>query len=130
MYRTKEVHFSMDKITHINLVLKDFFDLNKAVSRVVARDMMPYFVLAGVFANDQEKGLPILHVLRKLDNDNQLQLIPYAFADRKSVYTKWFFVTGTHSVTKIVGIQQKIVKDKLKKRIEKKKIVKKNKKTK
>lgn len=119
----------MDKITNINLVLKDYFDLNKSVTRVVARDMMPYFVLAGIFANDQEKGLPILNLLRKLDAENKLQLIPFAFPDRKSVYTKWFFVTGAHSINKIVSIQQKIVNNKLKKRKEKKKIQKKNKKT-
>ena len=45
--------YSVDKITNINLVLKDYFDLNKSVDRVVARDMMSYFVLAGIFEKDE-----------------------------------------------------------------------------
>lgn len=109
----------MDKITSINLVLRDYFDLNKSVERVKAVDMMPYFVLAGIFEKDEEKGLPILYFLRKLDAEGKLNLIPFAFADRKAVYTKWFFVSGNHSVSKIVGIQKKIVKSKKKKAVKK-----------
>ena len=104
-------------------MLRDYFDMNKSVERVKAVDMMPYFVLAGVFEKDEEKGLPILYFLRKLDSDNKLNLIPFAFADRKAVYTKWFFVSGNHSVSKIVAIQKKIVKNKKKKsKIKKSKI--------
>ena len=102
----------MDKITKINLVLKDYFDLNKTVKKIPARDMMSYFVLAGVFSKDEKNGLPISILLRKLDANNQLQLIPFVFADRKSVYTKWYFQSETCSVSQIVKIQNKILKKK------------------
>ena len=102
----------MDKITKINLVLKDYFDLNKTVKKIPARDMMPYFVLAGVFTKDQKNGLPISILLRKMDAKNQLNLIPFVFADRKSVYTKWYFQSETCSVSQIVKIQNKILKKK------------------
>ena len=110
----------MDKITQINLVLKDFFDLNKTVKKVPARNMMPYFVLAGIFLKDEKNGLPISYLLRKLDANNQLNLIPFVFADRKSVYTKWFFQSENCSVTQIVKIQNKISKKKISDRKKKK----------
>ncbi len=102
----------MDKITKINLVLKDYFDLNKSVKKIPARDMMPYFVLAGVFSKVEKDGLPIKHLLKKLDANNQLKLIPFAHADRKSVYTKWYFQSESCSVSQIVKIQNKILKKK------------------
>ena len=102
----------MDKITKINFVLKDYFDLNKTVRKIPARDMMSYFVLAGVITKDEKNGLPISILLRKLDANNQLQLIPFVFADRKSVYTKWYFQSETCSVSQIVKIQNKILKKK------------------
>ena len=80
----------MDKFTQINLVLKDYFELNASVKQVLAKDMMPYFVLAGIFKKDEKNGLPIQNLLRKLDEKNQLNIIPYLFADRKKVYTKWY----------------------------------------
>lgn len=67
----------MDKYTQINLVLKDYFQLNLGVKQIPAKDMMPYFVLAGIFKKDQKNGLPIRNLIRQLDTSNQL--------DRKSV---------------------------------------------
>jgi hypothetical protein len=102
----------VDKFTQINLVLKDYFELNASVKQVLAKDMMPYFVLAGIFKKDQKNGLPIQNLIRKLDEKNQLNIIPYLFADRKKVYTKWYFIAGNHSITKIVKIQNTILKKK------------------
>lgn len=45
----------MDKYTQINLILKDYFDLNLGVKQIHAKDMMPYFVLAGIFKKDEKK---------------------------------------------------------------------------
>ena len=102
----------MDKFTQINLVLKDYFELNINVKQVLAKDMMPYFVLAGIFKKDQKNGLPIQYLIRKLDESNQLSILPYLFADRKKVYTKWYFISGNHSINKIVKIQNLILKKK------------------
>lgn len=111
----------MDKITQINLVLKDYFDLNKNVKIVPAKNMMPYFVLAGIFSKDEKNGLPIHYLLKKLSTLNQLSNIPYAFDEKKAVYTKWFFRSENHSVAEIMKINTKILKKKTK---EKKKKVK------
>ena len=98
----------MKKITLINLVLKDYFDLNFSVQKVIAKDMMPYIVLAGIFKKDEKNGLPIHHLLRKLDHENRLNLIPFAFADRKNVYTKWYFESHNISTEKIMKIETKL----------------------
>jgi len=81
----------MEKINPIKLVLKEYFELNKSVNSIPAKDMMPYFILAGIFAKDSKNGLPIRNVLRRLDEKNKLHLIPFVYADRKKVNTNWYF---------------------------------------
>lgn len=81
----------MDKISQINKVLREYFELNKSINTIPAKDMMAYFILAGVFTKDQKNGLPIRNVLRRLDDKNQLHLIPFVFADRKEANTNWYF---------------------------------------
>lgn len=102
----------MHKITLINLVLKDYFDLNKTAKIVQAIDMMPYFVLAGVFKKDEKNGLPVRNFLKKLYDKNQLSLIPFAVAERKNIYIKWYFKSENCSLKKIVSIQDKLLKKK------------------
>lgn len=105
----------MHKQTQINLVLKDYFDLNKSVKKIPAKNMMPYFVLAGIFSKDEKNGLPIHYLLKKLDKQNHLGFIPFATAIKKEVYTKWIFENKNLSTDKIIAIQKKIEKLKLKK---------------
>ena len=99
----------MDKITQINLVLKDYFTLNKSVKIIPAKEMMSYFVLAGVFPSDQKNGLPIRKILRTLDEKNQLQLIPFVYPERKLKNTSWFFRYSTYTkpVPSIIKVQTK-----------------------
>ena len=110
----------MDKYTQINLVLKDYFDLNKNVKIIPAKNMMPYFVLAGIFSKDEKNGLPIHYLLKKLDKKDQLKIIPFAFCEKKTIYNKWFFVSNPISVNDILKIQNKLLKLKLKKKAIKK----------
>jgi very-short-patch-repair endonuclease len=76
-------------------VLQSYFEENKSVKIIPAKDMMPYFILAGVFTKDIKNGLPIRNVLRRIDKNNQLHLIPYVHAERKEVNTNWFFQRST-----------------------------------
>ena len=85
----------MSKTAQINQVLQSYFEKNKSVKIIPAKDMMPYFILAGVFTKDEKNGLPIRNVLRRLDKNNQLHLIPYVYAERKEVNTNWFFQRST-----------------------------------
>lgn len=81
----------IDKINHINKVLQKYFEQNKSVSIVPAKDMMPHFIKAGIFPTDQKNGLPIRDILRKLDKANQLNKIPFVYAERKLQNTNWYF---------------------------------------
>ncbi|MFY8069000.1 MAG: hypothetical protein ACOVMG_02790, partial [Flavobacterium sp.] len=81
----------MNKIANINQILKEYFENNLNVTEIPAKDMMPYFILAGVFTKDSKNGLPIRALLRKLDEKNELYKIPFVRADRKAANTNWFF---------------------------------------
>jgi len=82
----------MDIIPQINAVIKQYFDSNPSVSMIPAKDLMPEFIKAGVFAKDHRNGLPIRKVLRELDAINALYRIPYVMPVRKTKNTFWFFV--------------------------------------
>jgi len=83
----------MDKIKLINQTLESYFTRNKIQNLVPAKDLMPEFIKAGVFLSDTKNGLPIRNILRKLDKENRLSMIPRAFADRKAANVKWYFTS-------------------------------------
>lgn len=100
----------MSKISQINKVLQEYFEVNKGISSIPAKDMMPYFILAGVFVKDNKNGLPIRNVLRRLDEKNELHKIPFVSAERKETNTNWFFQRSGNNVS-----TEKILKEKPKK---------------
>src|SRR5690606_24107507 len=81
----------MNKHSEINKVLKDFFENNPNIHKIAAKELMPNFIMAGIFPKDTKVGLPIRSLLRKLDASNNLHLIPYVFAQRNTANTNWFF---------------------------------------
>jgi hypothetical protein len=81
----------MTKTSQINKVVQEYFELNKSVNTIPAKDMMPHFILAGIFLKDNKNGLPIRTILRRLDDKNQLHLISHVLAERKEANTNWFF---------------------------------------
>lgn len=81
----------MDRIAHINQVLTAYFQKHSTEKIMPAKDMMPYFIQAGIFQKDHKNGLPIRNVLRALDNRQQLHQIPFAIAIRKQLNTYWYF---------------------------------------
>lgn len=81
----------MEKISQINTVVKSYFEQNKSVSEILAKELMPIFVKAGIFTEDVKNGLPLRKILRKLDEQNQLHLIPFVYADRKAKNVNWYF---------------------------------------
>lgn len=101
----------MSKIKQINKVLQEYFELNKSISSIPAKDMMPYFILAGVFEKDIKNGKPIREVLRRLDAKNELHQIPFVHAERKESNTNWFFQRNTASISitpKVISTKQTI----------------------
>ena len=72
-----------EKIRKINEVVGRFFDDPGNPRRVAAKDLMPLFIREGIFTADHKNGLPIRSLLRELDQQKALNLIPYVIADRK-----------------------------------------------
>ncbi|MDD3877839.1 MAG: hypothetical protein PHT69_14555 [Bacteroidales bacterium] len=96
-----------DIIPLINREITSYFENNKGVNIIPAKDMMPYFIKAGIFVKDEKNGLPIRKLLRQLDKENKLHLIPYVIAERKAVNTNWFF--GKNLQVKIKPFEKSIV---------------------
>lgn len=94
----------MVNIKLINQVVKSFFEKHAKEERILAEDLMPNFVKAGVFPSDDfdRPGKPLRDLLRKLDKQNHLHLIPYIYADRKKINTNWYFrrTSGIEQPTK------------------------------
>lgn len=103
----------MANLELINKVIKTYFEKNSNIPKVLAKDLMPNFINAGIFEADHRNGLPIRKVLRDLDSKNKLSLIPYVLAERKSVNTNWYFVNvavssnSSNSVIKEIPSTQK-----------------------
>jgi len=91
-----------EKIKAIQKVVEDFFRENPSVAEIPAKDLMPYFIKANIFVQDQKNGLPIRKILRELDENNQLHLLPNLIAKRKATNTNWFFgrMTGSKILPK------------------------------
>lgn len=81
-----------EQIQAINRVIKEYFDLHPREKKVPAKDLMPFFIKAGIVPKEQKGGLPIRSLLRELDRSKQLSLIPSVHSERKLQITNWFFV--------------------------------------
>ena len=81
-----------DKIQEINRVIGAYFIRHKEVDKILAKELMPDFISAGIFSKDTREGLPIRKILRELDEDGLLKLIPYVHPERKEKSTNWYFV--------------------------------------
>lgn len=75
----------------INQVLELVYAHNPSIGRHAAKEFMPYFLKAGIWEKNSKDGLPLRKLLRDLDKDNQLHLIPYLVAERKAKNVNWFF---------------------------------------
>ena len=76
----------------INEAVDAYFDSNPSTAWFPVKKLMPSLIAAGVFEKDVKNGLPLRKVLRDLDNDEQLNEIPRAHADRTGRDIYWYFV--------------------------------------
>jgi hypothetical protein len=78
-------------INKINKVIDDFFKNNPEVNYIAAKELMPELIQAGVFTSNHRDGLPLRELLRELDREKRLKLIPTLHAERKTKNTYWYF---------------------------------------
>jgi hypothetical protein len=81
-----------DKIKQINQAIEQYFQANTDIDKIPAKDLMHQFIKAGIFEKDHRNGLPIRSILRELDENKQLDLIPSVQPERKKINTNWFFI--------------------------------------
>ena len=86
------------KINKINAIIKTYFEQHPQETIVSAKDVMTDFIRGGIFSKDEKHGLPIRKVLRELDEDGKLDLIPYVYAERKDKNTNWHFVPSKETI--------------------------------
>lgn len=105
-----------DRISMINAVLKKYFATHKG-EVVPAKELMPLFIEEKIFSSDNRGGNPLRKILRELDKNNELHLIPYIYPDRKQKNVYWYFTDAEN--TTITTIKKKKVTTKTKKSSEK-----------
>jgi len=73
----------LEKINNVNKVVINYFKVNPKISKILAKELMPDFIKAGISNKDHKEGLPIRNILRALDKQKQLALLPHIIAERK-----------------------------------------------
>lgn len=81
-----------ERIVRINEVLSNYFEKSTTEDSVAVKELMPYFIEAGIFPKDHKKGKPIREVLRELDKQKSLDKIPFVHPERRDKNTFWYFV--------------------------------------
>lgn len=55
------------------------------------KDLMPILIEKKFFTKDHRSGLPLRNILRELDDENLLYLIPQLSVERKETNRFWYF---------------------------------------
>ena len=77
-------------IIKMGYVIQDYL-LTQKLENAKPKDLMPILIEKGCFNNDHRNGLPLRNLLRQLDDDNRLYLLPQVSVERKETNRFWFF---------------------------------------
>lgn len=75
----------------IKRCVKEFFDTHNQ-TEIEAKELMPLFIKMGIFKSNHQAGLPIRELLRHLEKEKYLNLIPQALYKQKNTNKNWFFI--------------------------------------
>lgn len=78
------------KIVKMGYVIQDFIIENNLID-AKPKDLMPILIEKGFFNQDYREGLPLRDVLRNLDANGQLYLLPQVRVEHKLTNRFWFF---------------------------------------
>lgn len=78
------------KIIRIGYAIQEYL-INNSLIDAKPKDLMPMLIQKGFFKQDHRNGLPLRKILRKLDDENLLYLIPQVSVVRKDKNRLWFF---------------------------------------
>lgn len=71
-------------------VIQDYI-IKNTLSDAKSKDLMPILIKKGFFKQDHRSGLPLRNVLRQLEDENMLYLLPQISVERKDKNRFWFF---------------------------------------
>ncbi len=71
-------------------IIQAFLEKEKLID-AKPKYLMPILIEKGFFKKDHRDGLPLREILRNLDSNNELYLLPQVRADRKDKNVSWFF---------------------------------------
>jgi uncharacterized protein (DUF2252 family) len=85
-----------EKALTINDVVNKYFQSHPSDTEAKPKDLMESLIKAGIFKSDHREGLPLRNILRELDKNKLLHLMPLLRVDRKSKNRLWYFSTARH----------------------------------
>lgn len=107
-YNDKDEKMSIyERVKKINNVLNEYFKKNHDEGLVHAKDFMDLFISEGIYIKNSRDGLPLRKDLRRLDEENKLDLIPYIYPERKNSNTYWFFTKNKHAQIEDISYPKK-----------------------
>lgn len=83
-----------EKIDIINKGIDLYFKTTKTET-CKPKDLIPTLINLNLFEKDNKKGNPLRTILRKLQKQNKLDLIPKLIAEKKKKNTYWTFFNST-----------------------------------
>ncbi len=81
----------IQKALRIKRAVNEYFEKTNE-SKIEAKELMNLFIDKGIFTKNHQDGFPIRELLRKLDEDHQLQLIPQIYFEQKEKNKNWYFI--------------------------------------
>lgn len=81
----------VQKALRIKRAVEAYFE-NTSEAKIQAKELMNLFISKGIFTSNYKDGLPIRDFLRRLEKQNQLNLIPQVSFEQKAQNRNWFFV--------------------------------------
>lgn len=78
-------------IKEVNQSIENTFK-HTSIDVLKPKDIMNDLIIRGIFKKDHRNGLPLRNLLRTLEKDSQLNLIPSLKIERKPKNIYWYFV--------------------------------------
>ncbi|WP_372744145.1 hypothetical protein [Lutibacter sp.] len=78
------------EIIKMGYVIQKFLE-EERLQDAKPKDLMPILVEKSFFNQDHRSGLPLRNLLRELDEDDLLYLLPQVSVERKEVNRFWYF---------------------------------------
>lgn len=78
------------KVVRMGYVIQEYLRDQK-LEEAKPKDLMQILVAKGYFKKDHRDGLPLRNLLRKLDDNKQLYLLPQVRIEHKDKNRFWYF---------------------------------------